>query len=76
VRNDQAVEGNASANGHDPVLRADTVSIGYGQRIVVEDLSLELMKGGITALVGPNGSGKSTLLKTLARLLKPSTGEI
>ena len=58
------------------MLRADTVSIGYGQRIVVEDLSLELMKGGITALVGPNGSGKSTLLKTLARLLKPSTGEV
>lgn len=76
VRNDKAVEGNASANGHGPVLRADTVSIGYGQRIVVEDLSLELMKGGITALVGPNGSGKSTLLKTLARLLKPSTGEV
>lgn len=76
VRNDKAVEGNASPNGHGPVLRADTVSIGYGQRIVVEDLSLELMKGGITALVGPNGSGKSTLLKTLARLLKPSTGEV
>jgi iron complex transport system ATP-binding protein len=76
VRNDEAVEGNASASGHSPVLRADTVSIGYGQRIVVEDLSLELMKGGITALVGPNGSGKSTLLKTLARLLKPSTGEV
>ena len=76
VRNDKAVEGNASANGHSPVLRADTVSIGYGQRIVVEDLSLELMKGGITALVGPNGSGKSTLLKTLARLLKPSKGDV
>jgi iron complex transport system ATP-binding protein len=76
VRNDKAVEGNVSDNGHSPVLRADTVSIGYGQRIVVEDLSLELMKGGITALVGPNGSGKSTLLKTLARLLKPSKGDV
>jgi iron complex transport system ATP-binding protein len=76
VRNDRAVESNVSGNGNNPVLRADTVNIGYGQRIVVEDLSLELMKGGITALVGPNGSGKSTLLKTLARLLKPSTGEV
>ena len=50
--------------------------VGYGERIVVEGLSLEHMKGGITALVGPNGSGKSTLLKTLARLLKPSAGAV
>jgi iron complex transport system ATP-binding protein len=76
VKNDKAVGDNVSDNGHSPVLRADTVSIGYGQRIVVEDLSLDLMKGGITALVGPNGSGKSTLLKTLARLLKPSKGDV
>ena len=75
ARSEQAA-GEISTNGHSPVLRADTLNIGYGQRIVVEDLSLELLKGQITALVGPNGSGKSTLLKTLARLLKPSTGAV
>jgi iron complex transport system ATP-binding protein len=44
--------------------------------MVVERLSVDLLKGGVTALVGPNGSGKSTLLKTLARLLKPSDGAV
>jgi iron complex transport system ATP-binding protein len=65
-----------SSNGHNPVLKADSLNIGYGSRLVVEGLSLELLKGGVTALVGPNGSGKSTLLKTLARLLAPSTGVV
>jgi len=68
--------GNISTNGHGPVLRAETLNIGYGSRIVVEELSLDLLKGQITALVGPNGSGKSTLLKTLARLLQPSSGAV
>ncbi len=67
---------NMSSNGHNPVLKADALNIGYGSRLVVEGLSLDLLKGGITALVGPNGSGKSTLLKTLARLLAPSTGAV
>ncbi len=63
-------------NGHSPVLQAAKVNIGYGPRLVVEGLSLELLEGHITALVGPNGSGKSTLLKTLARLLQPSSGAV
>jgi ABC-type cobalamin/Fe3+-siderophores transport system ATPase subunit len=59
-----------------PVIEASTLNVGYGDRIVVEGLSLEITTGGITALVGPNGSGKSTLLKTLARLLKPTAGVV
>ena len=59
-----------------PVLRGDTLQIGYGERTVVSDLSLDIAAGGITALVGPNGSGKSTLLKALARLLAPSRGAV
>jgi iron complex transport system ATP-binding protein len=65
-----------SRNGHGPVLSAEALRIGYGEHIVVPDLSLQIERGGITALVGPNGSGKSTLLKTLARLLKPSGGAV
>ncbi len=61
---------------HTAVLRGDTLQIGYGERTVVRDLSLDITPGGITALVGPNGSGKSTLLKTLARLLVPSRGAV
>lgn len=57
-------------------LRGEQVRVGYGERTVIEDLSLSIGHGEITALVGPNGSGKSTLLKTLARLLKPSAGAV
>lgn len=58
------------------LLKAESLDVGYGERLVVEQLSVDILKGGVTALVGPNGSGKSTLLKTLARLLKPKGGGV
>jgi iron complex transport system ATP-binding protein len=57
-------------------LRADVLRVGYGDRIVVPELSLIVERGTIVSLVGPNGSGKSTLLKVLARLLKPGAGAV
>jgi iron complex transport system ATP-binding protein len=59
-----------------PALEARGVRTGYGDRTVLEDLSVAIRAAEITALVGPNGSGKSTLLKTLARLLKPGGGSV
>lgn len=58
------------------VLAAESLSVGYGERLVIPALSLEIAMGTITALVGPNGSGKSTVLKTLARLIAPRSGVI
>lgn len=57
-------------------LEADNVSIGYPERRVIEDLSVSIERGKVTALVGPNGSGKSTLLKALARLLSVERGAV
>ncbi|WP_276355239.1 ABC transporter ATP-binding protein [Cohnella caldifontis] len=57
-------------------LRTDQLHIGYGRRSIVEDLSLRIPDGQITALVGANGSGKSTILKALARILKPASGQV
>ncbi|MBS7792341.1 ABC transporter ATP-binding protein [Roseococcus sp. SDR] len=57
-------------------LRAEALSVGYGDRAVLERVALHLPRGGITALVGPNGSGKSTLLKALARIMAPSGGTV
>jgi iron complex transport system ATP-binding protein len=57
-------------------LTAQNLGVGYLERQVIENLSLNIERGQITALVGPNGSGKSTLLKALARLLKPSDGTV
>jgi len=57
-------------------LRARSVTVGYGAEPVVRDLSLTIGDGRVTTIVGPNGCGKSTLLRTMARLLKPSSGEV
>ncbi len=58
------------------ILKAQQLSAGYGGTPVVHDVSIEIGKGEILALVGPNGTGKSTLLKTLAGLLRPVTGQV
>lgn len=57
-------------------LVADAVTLGYGDRVVVDDLTLPIAPGRITAIVGANGSGKSTLLRALARLLRPNAGQV
>jgi iron complex transport system ATP-binding protein len=57
-------------------LRADSVDLGYGDRLVVEGLSLAVETGQITAVVGPNACGKSTLLRALARILEPQRGQV
>ncbi|UFN49803.1 ABC transporter ATP-binding protein [Roseomonas sp. OT10] len=57
-------------------LIAEHISVGYGRRQVIRDLSLApMLPGTLTALVGPNGAGKSTLLRGLAGLV-PAKGAI
>ncbi len=58
------------------VLRAEEVTAGYGGPPVIEDISMTVRAGKITAIVGPNGAGKSTLLKALSGVLKASHGEV
>lgn len=48
----------------------------YLNKVAVEDITLELEKGKIYALLGPNGSGKTTFMKMVAGLVKPSQGQI
>jgi iron complex transport system ATP-binding protein len=57
-------------------LSADAVTLAYGDRTVVERLSLDIAPGRITAIVGANGCGKSTLLRALARLISPKEGQV
>jgi len=58
------------------VLRVEDVTAGYGGPPIIENVSLEVQKGKITAIVGPNGAGKSTLLKSIAGVIKVSGGHI
>ncbi len=60
----------------DALLAGDGLVLAHHDRTVVEGVSLRLRAGEVTALVGPNGSGKSTLLRALARLHKPSGGQV
>ena len=59
-----------------PVMSTDRLYLAYGERSIVEDLSINLSRGKVTAIVGPNGCGKSTVLRSLARLLKPVGGAV
>jgi ferric hydroxamate transport system ATP-binding protein len=52
------------------------LGVGYHGTLVVEEASIVLTHGQVTALVGPNGSGKSTLLRALGRLHRPDRGEV
>ena len=57
-------------------LLAEDLSVGYGDRIVLHALDLELPTGAITAIVGANACGKSTLQRSMSRLLAPRSGRI
>lgn len=52
----------------------DHVSIAYGKKRIMEDISMEFEKGKITTIIGPNGCGKSSLLKTVPRTVTPVSG--
>lgn len=57
-------------------LLAEKLTIGYDERIIVQELNLEFKPGQITAIIGPNGCGKSTILKTMARLHPALSGAV
>ena len=57
-------------------LECKNLTLGYGSKTVIENLSFSVNKGDYLCIVGENGSGKSTLMKTILRLLKPLAGSI
>jgi iron complex transport system ATP-binding protein len=62
--------------GDSPVLALREVTVRFGPRTVLANLSLEVPRGRWTSIVGPNGCGKSTLLRTLTGLLQPASGSV
>ncbi|MFC5852315.1 ABC transporter ATP-binding protein [Streptomyces chlorus] len=57
-------------------LSAEDVTLAYDQRVIAEQLSVEIPDNSFTVIVGPNACGKSTLLRALSRMLKPSRGRV
>ncbi len=59
-----------------PIIALEHVCIQFGQRNILEDVSLSVNQGEFIVVLGPNGAGKTTLLKLLLGLLKPSAGAV
>lgn len=69
--------GQKAAHAYPPTeLSTKDLSLAYGERKIVDQLSLCIPPGKVTAIVGPNGCGKSTLLAGLARILTPRSGTV
>ncbi|NNM82680.1 MAG: ATP-binding cassette domain-containing protein [Burkholderiales bacterium] len=58
-----------------PLLKLDRVDAGYGQRKILEGISISIESGNRIGLIGPNGAGKSTLIRLIAGELAPLSGE-
>jgi cobalamin transport system ATP-binding protein len=73
---EQHMAGAHPASLPSPALSCRNLSVNYGQRAVLDDVSLDIHAGRWTAIVGPNGCGKSTLLRAFAGLAKVRAGSI
>jgi ATP-binding cassette ChvD family protein len=60
----------------DVVIEADHLSKGYGDRLLIDDLSFKLPRGGIVGVIGPNGAGKTTLVRMVTGQEKPDKGTL
>jgi ATPase subunit of ABC transporter with duplicated ATPase domains len=60
----------------DVVVESDSVSKGFGDRLLVEDMTFSLPPGGIVGVIGPNGAGKTTLFRMIAGEEQPDSGEL
>jgi ATP-binding cassette ChvD family protein len=60
----------------DVVIEAENISKGFGDRLLINDLSFKLPPGGIVGIIGPNGAGKTTLFRMMAGLDKPDSGTL
>ncbi len=60
----------------DLVVEAEAVCKGFGERLLMEDLSFSLPRGGIVGVIGPNGAGKTTLFRMMAGDEQPDQGEL
>ena len=59
-----------------PLIKLDKISLSFGKRQILDDISFVVNQGEILGLLGPNGSGKSTIFNLIIGLMKPDYGNI
>ncbi len=58
------------------ILKAMHLAVGYEEKVVIQDVSLEIPNGKISVIIGANACGKSTLLKAMTRIITPKAGTV
>ena len=58
------------------VVEVDHLKKGFGERLLIDDLSFTLPRNGIVGVIGPNGAGKTTLFKTILGMEQPDSGTV
>src|SRR3569832_2069312 len=59
-----------------PIVECSHLSFGYGERLVLDDLSFSVPRGKVTALMGASGGGKTTVLRLIGGQVKPRSGQV
>ena len=66
----------ADQDGHDAVLQANGLALGYGRRVILNDVTLAIRPGEFWFLLGPNGEGKTTFVRTVLGFIRPLAGQL
>ena len=59
-----------------PMVEFENISLSYGNRLILDNISFKINKGEIFGMLGPNGVGKSTIFNLLVGLINPNSGSI
>jgi iron complex transport system ATP-binding protein len=60
----------------EPLLETSGLTVAYGERVALRDVSLSVRKGDLVGLIGPNGAGKSTFIRVVTRVVQPQAGSV
>ena len=63
-------------DSNEAIFQLNNVSLGYGKKMIIKNLTATIHRNDFIVVLGPNGSGKSTLIKGLCRINNPSSGYI
>lgn len=58
------------------MLKVSNLSVAYGERVVLREVSLEVQRGSVVGLIGPNGAGKSTLIRAISGVIPVQAGKM